>query len=84
MTTEFSEDEKERISIMIRREISETENMRYQHQKIVVINKQKPSLEDENKEAKRQELIQQREKIIEFFTKDIELLEKIQNKLTIE
>jgi GTPase involved in cell partitioning and DNA repair len=81
MNIDLTQDDIDRISMIIRREISETERTRYNHQKIVVINKQKPPLDDEQKEIQRQELIQQHEKVIEFFTKDLELLESIQKKL---
>jgi glucosamine 6-phosphate synthetase-like amidotransferase/phosphosugar isomerase protein len=81
MNIDLTQDDIDRISMMIRREISETEKAKYNHQTIVSINKQKPPLEDEHKEAKKQELIQQHEKVIEVFTKDLELLESIQKKL---
>ena len=48
---------------------------------IVTINKDKPRLEDERKQELRDQLIDQHEKIIEMFDKDLELLEKIFKKL---
>jgi hypothetical protein len=52
MNIDLTQDDIDRISMMIRREISETEKAKYNH-----------------------------EKVIEFFTKDLELLESIQKKL---
>ena len=62
-------------------EISRIERIRYGHEMIVTINKDKPRLEDERKQELRDQLIDQHEKIIEMFDKDLELLEKIFKKL---
>ena len=84
MSFSLTDDEKDRIAMLIRKEISEIEAVRYRTQMILDINKEKPQLEDEAKEQKRQDLIETYEKITQFFTQDIELLESIQNKLTVD
>jgi hypothetical protein len=77
----FTQEEKDRLAMLVRKEISETERTRYNHEVTITINKQKPKLEDEEKEAKRQNLIEQHVKVVEMFTRHIEVLETLLKKL---
>ena len=77
----FTQEEKDRLGMFCRKEISEVERTRYNHEMMISVNKQKPKLEDDEKQLKRDQLIEQHVRVVEMFTKHIESLENIQKKL---
>lgn len=77
----FTQEEKDRLSMLCRKEISEVERTRYNHEMMVTVNKQKPKLENEDKQLQRDQLIDQHVRVVEMFTRHIESLENIQKKL---
>jgi hypothetical protein len=80
----FTQEEKDRLSMLCRKEISEVERTRYNHEMMITVNKQKPKLADDNKQLQRDQLIEQHVRVVEMFTKHIESLENIQKKLNNE
>jgi hypothetical protein len=48
---------------------------------IITVNKGKPKLGDEHKQEQRDDFINQHVKVVEMFTKDLEILENILKKL---
>ena len=77
----FTQEEKDRLSMLCRKEISEVERTRYNHEIMITVNKQKPKLADDNKQLQRDQLIDQHVRVVEMFTQHIESLENIQKKL---
>jgi hypothetical protein len=80
----LTQDEKDRLSMLCRKEISEVERTRYNHEMMITVNKQKPKLADDNKQLQRDQLIEQHVRVVEMYTKHIESLENIQKKLNNE
>ena len=77
----FTQEEKDRIERLARNEILDIENSRGTHEIIVTVNKDKPKLKDEQKQADRDHLIHQHVMVVEMFAKELEILENILKKL---
>ena len=78
---DFTQDEKEILARLVRREIVEVEQLRLKHEIIITQNNARPKLQDEQKQEERDYLIKQRVKVVELFTKEIQNLETILKKL---
>lgn len=79
----FTEEEKDRLVTILRREILELENVLSNHETTVQVNKlqHQPKLDNEAKEEERKQLIDLHERAVTFLTKEVETLETIRNKL---
>lgn len=77
----FTQDEKDRIALLVRLEILEIEKLRSKHEWIITTNKARPKLEDEQKQRDRDLILDQHVKVVKMFTKDLDNLETILKKL---
>ena len=77
----FSEEEKQVIDMAVKQELLKIERQRFNHEMIITTNKNKPKLDDENKQKERDLLIDQHVKVVEMYTKQVDLMEGILKKL---
>lgn len=77
----FSEEEKQVIDMAVKQELLKIERQRFNHEMIITTNKGKPKLDDENKQKERDLLIDQHVKVVEMYTKQVDLMEGILKKL---
>jgi hypothetical protein len=77
----FTQDEKDRLAMLVRKEIVEVEQLRLKHELIITTNKTKQKLIDEQKQQERDYIIGQHIKVVEMFTKELERLETLLKKL---
>ena len=77
----LTEEEKSRLVSLLRLEINTLDDIRFEREKTVTINKQKPELDDPEKQTERNRLIGIHVRVIKFYTKEIEQMENILKKL---
>lgn len=77
----LTQEQKDRISMLIRAELSKVEEQKYRNQMIILQNQVLPALEDEEKQKKRDDVLDSFRRIVEMYTKDSEMLENIQKEL---
>ncbi len=77
----LSQEQKDRILLLINKELSFLEDLRYRHQIVIDLNSDNLPLADENKEEKRKVLLEDQKKVVAIYTKDITDLEIIQKEL---
>jgi len=81
---DLTEEEIFKISLLINREISDTDRFLAVHKGVLDINEKKPPLEDEKKEAERKELIQDYQKIVNMYTADLKFWQDLKNKFRVK
>ena len=79
--THFNKEEKKRIDMMVKSEISKVEREKYNHEMVIGINSKKPKLDDPNKQLERDTILQAHQRAVEIFEKDLEILESIQKQV---
>jgi hypothetical protein len=77
----LSQEQKDRILLLVNKELSFLEDLRYRHQIVIDLNSDNLPLADENKEEKRKVLLEDQKKVVAIYTKDITDLEIIQKEL---
>jgi len=81
---DLTEEEIFKISLLINREISDTDRFLAVHKGVLDINEKKPPLEDEKKEAERKELIQDYQKIVNMYDRDLKFWQDLKNKFRVK
>ena len=74
----LTQQQKDRINMLLIAELSKVYEDRYRNQLIVSNNENKPPLDNEKQEQKRQDMLQNFRSVVEMYDKDIQVLEEIQ------
>ena len=79
---ELTQEQKDRIQLLIDKELSSLLDHKHRHKLIIDINS-KPigNIDDEKLQQKRQTTLEMHQKVYDMYTKDIELLENIKEKI---
>jgi len=74
----LTQQQKDRINMLLIAELSKVYEDRYRNQLIVSNNENRPPLDNEKQEQKRQDMLENFRSVVEMYDKDIQVLEEIQ------